>query len=297
VSPPAPSAWTDLGNGVRVRQSVAFAMNSTLLLHPDHALVVDPGVLPSELDDLASAVQASGAAEVTLFLTHAHWDHVLGRPWWPGARVIAHDRFAAGVRAHREDILARAREGLQTLGETWERGFEPFRPHSEVSGLHFMKLDPWPLVFRDAPGHHDTQLSLHLPDRRILIAADMLSDRELPILSRPCAVYRRTLEELLPLANNGAIETLIPGHGAIARGQEEVLARLDRDLAYLYALETEVRAAVREGLPIEQAKQRLGSMEHALGHSPQPTLDDHLANVEVEYQAAVTAEAPRARKR
>src|SRR5512132_3639931 len=92
------ASWTDLENGVLVRQSVAFQMNSIALLHPEHAVLVDPGVLPSELDDFAARVAQARPAKVTLVLTHGHWDHVLGRPWWPQAEVVAHDRFATAVR-------------------------------------------------------------------------------------------------------------------------------------------------------------------------------------------------------
>jgi hypothetical protein len=48
---------------------------------------------------------------------------------------------------------------------------------------------------------------------------------------------RRTLEELRLLARNGAIETLIPGHGSIARGAAAINERLDRDLAFLATLD------------------------------------------------------------
>ena len=171
-----------------------------------------------------------------------------------GGTRIAHDRFAAALAKHRDHILGQACEWSEKLGERWERGFEPFRPETEVAGLHFMKLEPWLLVFRDAPGHHDTQLSLHLPDRRMLIAADMLSDIEPPILNRPAAIYRRTLAALVPLAEDGAIETLVPGHGSVALGRDAVLERLRRDLGYLDQLEAGVREAQREGLDLVDAQ-------------------------------------------
>lgn len=256
--PPAASAWTDLGGGIRVRQSVAYAMNSVLLLDPGHAIVVDPGVLPSEMDDLKRATDEVAPAQVTLFLTHAHWDHVLGHPWWPKARVIAHDRFAAEARRDRAKILDEAVKLAAAHGETWSAGFEPFVPHEPVSGMRFAKLGPWRVVWRDAPGHCDSQLTMHLPESRTLIAADMLSDIEIPWLNHPPATYRATLEALLPLAEHGAIETLIPGHGAIARG-DEVLARLQRDLDYLAALEADVREARRRGLALEAAAESLAA--------------------------------------
>ena len=47
--------WTDLSGGIRVRQSRVFWMNSVLFAHPDHSVLVDPGVLPSELDELVES--------------------------------------------------------------------------------------------------------------------------------------------------------------------------------------------------------------------------------------------------
>ncbi|HEY3216556.1 MAG TPA: MBL fold metallo-hydrolase [Candidatus Eisenbacteria bacterium] len=289
----APGPWSDLGGGVQVRQSVAFGMNSTLLLHPEHAVVVDPGVLPSELDDLARAVREADPARVTLFFTHAHWDHVLGRPWWPDAETLAHDHFTSSVRAQRDHVLDQARKQAEAHGEAWNQGFEAFRLDHAVSGLHLLKLGPWRLVLRDAPGHHDTQLTAHLPEQRLLIAADMLSDREPPLLARPCSVYRRTLQELWPLAEHGAIDTLVPGHGSVARGRDEVVARLRRDLAYLERLEAAVRAALREGLSLEQTEERLGAPDGPLRRAEPGTSDDHANNVAEEYRAA--AASPRRR--
>jgi hydroxyacylglutathione hydrolase len=233
--------WTDLGDGIRVRQSRAFQMNSVLLLDRDHTVLVDPGVLPGELDDIASVVRGESPGEITLFLTHAHWDHVLGRPWWPDARTLAHDDFAGVLRQEQEDIRREATSLAAEHGERWEHPFAPFRPDVAVSGLRFLPLGPWRLVLRDAPGHCAHQLSCHLPDHRLLIAADMLSDIEPPILDGPSDPYRQTLEALLPLAEHGAIETLVPGHGTIARGRDAVLERLARDLEYLRATENHSR--------------------------------------------------------
>jgi glyoxylase-like metal-dependent hydrolase (beta-lactamase superfamily II) len=271
-------------------------MNSTLLLHPEHAVVVDPGVLPSELDDLKRAVDEASPQQVTLFLTHAHWDHVLGRPWWPKAPVIAHDRFAAEVVRDRARTLAEAEGVAVEHGETWSAGFAPFAPDEAVSGMRFAKLGPWRVVWRDAPGHCDSQLSLHLPESRTLLAADMLSDIEIPGLNRPPAVYRGTLETLLPLAENGAIETLIPGHGSIASGARAVLERLQRDLDYLAALEAGVSEAQRRRLSLEQAEEKLAALEF-MGKRDGSMVELHRSNVKIAYQEPAVEDRPRARPR
>jgi len=51
-------------------------------------------------------------------------------------------------------------------------------------------------VLRDAFGHSDSQLSVHLPHERILLAADMLSDIEIPLMGGPVAPYLETLRAL-----------------------------------------------------------------------------------------------------
>src|SRR5215471_7184461 len=115
--------WSELGGGGLVRQSAAFQMNSIVLLHPEHTVLVDPGVLPTELDDIAARVAAVRPAKLTLLLTHGHWDHVLGRPWWPNAEVVAHDRFAAVVQRDQAKIQREIEALAKEHGQSWERGF------------------------------------------------------------------------------------------------------------------------------------------------------------------------------
>jgi len=262
-------SWTDLGDGIRVRHSAAFQMTSTVLLDREHTVVVDPGVLPSELDDIAQVVGAAGAGEVTVIFTHPHWDHVLGRAWFPDAHTLAHDGFTVVVRrdaAHIDDEAARC---AAKHGESWTRKFTAFRPDDPVSGIRFLKLGPWKLVLRDAPGHSQEQLTVHLPDQRLLLAADMLSDVEIPGLCGPPALYHATLDQLVPLARHDAIETLVPGHGTIAVGADAVRARFEHDLGYLQALKDSIARAVASGLDREAAVERAMAMDYT-GKSGQP---------------------------
>jgi len=292
----AQDPWIDLGQGSRVRRSRAYAMNSVALLHPEHTVVVDPGVLPSELDDIAAATAAVSPAAVTLAFTHSHWDHVLGRPWWPGAQTLAHDRLAMETKRDAERIQRESEAIARRHGETWTRGFVPFRPDVEASGLRFLKLGPWRLVLRDAPGHSSSQLTFHLPDRGILLAADMLSDLEPPILDGPPARYRETLRTLTPLFEGGAITTLVPGHGSVAAGPE-VRERLHRDLDYLDRLEAEVGRARSEGLDLEATRARLAAMPYPGRERGEENLREHLDNVGFAFEAAGSPKGAKARSR
>jgi hydroxyacylglutathione hydrolase len=284
-------AWTELGDGIHIRQSRVYRMNSAALIAENHAVLIDPGVLPSELDDLRDFVARSRAAHVTLVITHEHWDHVLGRPWWPLAETVAHDGFAAALRRDAATIGKEAADCAEAHGEAWPRPFAPFVPDRAIAGLHFAPVGPFRMVFRDAPGHSSTQLTVHLPDEHLLFAADMLSDIEIPMLEGPISVYRRTLEGLTPLIEGGAIETLVPGHGGIARGIQ-VRDRLLRDLLYLETLDARVRACRDAGLDLDATQVSLAEMEYTGRDAAYSMASAHAENVRVAYRSAA-APAPR----
>jgi glyoxylase-like metal-dependent hydrolase (beta-lactamase superfamily II) len=281
-----PHPWIDLGAGVLVRQSRLYRMNSVVLADPGHVAVVDPGILPSEIADLSHTVAGLGTPRTTLVFTHGDWDHVLGRSAWPGARTLGHEAIADDIDRGLDHIRAEASRVATEAGERWDHAFEPFRPDVAVRGPRDDRLGANPAVFREALGHSPSMLSVHLPERRLLIAGDMLSDIEIPILTQPIALYRRTLGELLPLAEAGAFETLIPGHGAIARSAAGALERVRRDLGYLDRLEDEVRSAVAAGLTLDRALALLEGMSLS-GWRPDPVVDLaalHRDNVRLLYR-------------
>jgi hydroxyacylglutathione hydrolase len=279
------SVWTDLGGGVRVRQSRVFRMNSALLLDREHAVLVEPGVLPSDLDDLAAAVREGGARAVCLVFTHSHWDHVLGRPWWPAATTIGHAKLGAELRREAAAILDEAVAHAARSGETWTRGFESFDPDLTVEREREIALGPWRFVLREAPGHCNSQIVTHLPARRLLFAGDLLSDLEIPWLDREPATYRRTLERIGVLVAAGEIETLVPGHGTIAQGSAAVHERLRRDLDYLGTLEAGVRVARDSGLTLAEAQSRLAAMDYLGKGAAYPMNDVHRENVRFAWEA------------
>ena len=286
------TAWTDLGGGVHVRQSRVFWMNSALLLDREHAVLVDPGVLPSELDDLAAAVRAAGPRTVSIVFTHSHWDHVLGRPWWPEATTVGHAQLGAELRRDADAILAEASGHATRTGEAWSQGFQPFEPDLVVEDKRVLARDeravalgPWRLMLREARGHCDSQITVHLEDHRLLFAADLLSDLEIPWLDRDPSHYRHTLMQIALLVSGGRIETLVPGHGAIAHGARESLERVRRDQRYLDAMETGVRKAHRGGLSFEETQAQLAAMDYLGKGAAYPMDDVHRENVRITWES------------
>jgi hypothetical protein len=123
----------------------------------------------------------------------------------------------------------------------------------------------------------------------VLIAADMLSDIEIPTCNAAPAIYRATLAELEPLVEGGAVETLIPGHGAIARGRDAVRERLARDIAYLDTLESEVRRLHGEGRTLAEIRRALAGMPDVERHAEFPQRENHEENIQLAHQGLAAA--------
>jgi len=105
----------------------------------------------------------------------------------------------------------------------------------------------------------------------------------------PPATYLATLRALLPALEGGAIETLIPGHGTIARGRAEVERRFTRDLAYLEALEREVRRLREGGASLAEAQGKLSKMDDVERHPEHPMRETHLENIQLAYEGVPAA--------
>ena len=149
------SAWTVLGDGVSVRRSRCFEMNTLVAQRDGHTLLIDPGVLPSELDELVAMTQkvSPDLNHVSLAFTHPHWDHVLGLPWFPGAETFAHAGFHDVLEQESLAIDRSAREELAKHGEALPHPFRAFEPLLKARGTTRVTLGPFALVTYDTPGH------------------------------------------------------------------------------------------------------------------------------------------------
>jgi glyoxylase-like metal-dependent hydrolase (beta-lactamase superfamily II) len=281
------SAWTVLADGVRVRTSRCYEMNSLVMTRDGHALLVDPGVLPSELNDVAAAVQAEVPRldRVALAFTHPHWDHVLGLPWFPGATTFAHAGFADLMERELDTLRRDANEWLAGQGEQLPHEFRPFTPMMSARGTTAVELGPFPLVTYDTPGHCSTHLALWFPETGVLAAGDLLSDIEIPMLDATPWVYRNSLKALHWMFEQEDVRVLVPGHGPVAHGRVAGYRRLLRDLDYLLHLEEAVGRAWKAGHSLEQARAELAAMEY-LGKDAAYAMNDvHADNVRYTYEA------------
>lgn len=291
---PHMSAWTDLGDGLRVRQSRCYAMNSLFAVRDGHVLLADPGVLPSELDELAAATQeiTPRFERVSVAFTHPHWDHVLGMPWFPGAETFAHSGFADTLEREELSVQRAAEKGVAELGETLRQPFQAFAPVHAARGTTLTRLGEFDVVTYDTPGHQSTHLALWLPQSGVLVAGDLLSDIEIPWLDAPPWVYRASLKTLHWLFEQEDVRVLVPGHGPLAHGRLQGYRRLLRDMDYLMHLEERVNTAWKRGAGLDETRAELAAMEYLGKDASYPMNDVHAENVRFTWQAFADGDMP-----
>ena len=223
----------EISPGILVATADLYVTNTTAV--PGQAggcLLVDPAVTVAELRLLAADLASRGLMPRLGFATHAHWDHLLWCAELGSAPRLATGTAARVAQRDRAALLAAVRAeapghdaGLVGLVRPLDPGQEAISwagPQARVLTHH-----------GHAPGHG----ALFLPDSGVLVAGDMCSDIEIPLLDLdapdPVGDYRAGLELL---AGVRGVTTVIPGHGSI--GDAAALrARVAADFRYLDALE------------------------------------------------------------
>jgi hydroxyacylglutathione hydrolase len=220
---------TEVAPGVLVATSTYAVTTSTVVVGPaGGCLLVDPAVTVADLAALAGELADLGLRPAVGWSTHPHWDHIL----WSAALGDV-PRYAAPAavpvleteRDHMVEQLSQSAPGhdLELFGK--------------IRALDGPAI-PWDgpearLIVHDghAPGHG----AVFLPDSGVLVAGDMCSDIEIPLLDTgtkdPLGDYRTGVERL---ASVPGVRHVVPGHGHVGDAAE-LRRRLDLDVAYLDA--------------------------------------------------------------
>jgi hydroxyacylglutathione hydrolase len=224
---------TEVAPGVLVTTSELYVTTTTVVVGPGGScLLIDPAVTVPELAGLAAELAARGLRPQAAWSTHPHWDHVLWTARLGDAPRYAAPRAAATVEAQRADILKSVQASAPGHELDLVGRLLPLPPGADVI--------PWDgpvaqVIVHDghAPGHG----ALFLPGTGTLLAGDMCSDIEIPLLdigtADPVGDYRTGLEWL---AATPGVRQVIPGHGHVGDGAE-LRRRLAADRRYLDDLE------------------------------------------------------------
>lgn len=240
-----------IADGVSVHTSSCLEANTIVVEGRSGALVVDPGLTNGELSDIATDVRGLGLAVVACFATHPDWDHALWHPSLGDAPRYATARAArvlADLRA-RPDWRAELADGLPPEIAD-EVPLELFGLVSALPpGATSLPWDGPETRLLEHDGHAEGHAAVLLPEPRVLLAGDMLSDVLVPMpdlygdRSDPLGDYLAGLDLLATVSESA--DVMVPGHGSVAYG-DELRARIARDRAYIDAL--------RAGRPVDDPR-------------------------------------------
>ena len=230
-----------VAEGVLIHESEFCQSNAVVVQGRAGVLLIDPGVLGSEMAAVASDLRQLGQPVVAGFSTHPHWDHLLWHARLGAAPRYGTARCAATARVQLSDPRAKVRIAERLIPPDIADQV-PLDLLGLITGLPAETARiPWDgpqvRIFEHqahAPGH----AALLIEERGVLVAGDMLSDVLIPMLdlndtTDPVEDYLAALGMLESVA--GDVDVLVPGHGSIG-GADQVRARIDQDRAYVHAL-------------------------------------------------------------
>jgi hydroxyacylglutathione hydrolase len=219
----------EIAPGVLVATAERGTTNSAVVVAADGGcLVIDPAMTAVDVAGLAADLADSGLTPRVGFATHPHWDHVL---WSRGLGDVPRYAAPAAVRLveqERDEIVGYVRDSvpghdLELLGRLVALPAGSDRIPWEGPAARVIVHDG------HAPGH----AAVFLPHAGVLLAGDMLSDIEIPLLdllaADPLGDYRAGLDRLAAVSG---VRWMVPGHGHIADARE-FRRRLDADYRYL----------------------------------------------------------------
>jgi len=222
---------TEVAPGVLVATAELYTTTSTVIADGrGGCLLVDPAVTTGEVAALAAALAARGLRTEAGWSTHPHWDHVLWAADLGDVPRYATVTAAAAAQRERPRLIGGVTEAAPGHDPDWFGWLTPLAA----------EVIPWRgpqvrVLRHDA--HEAGHGALFLPSHGVLVAGDMLSDLEIPLLSDggpdPVGQYRAGLELLAGL---DGVRVLIPGHGRVA-GPAEFRRRVHADLTYLADIE------------------------------------------------------------
>jgi glyoxylase-like metal-dependent hydrolase (beta-lactamase superfamily II) len=231
-----------VAEGVLTHQSEFMQTNAVVVQGQDGVLLIDAGIRNDEMVCLAKDLSEMGQTVVAGFSTHPHWDHLLWHSSLGQAPRHGTASCAATVRERLPDAAAKARvagSGLIPPDIAEEIRLDLLGVITALpDGATRIPWDGPEVRIIEHQAHAPGHASLLIEERRVLVAADTLSDILVPLLNLmsaadPIEDYLAALGLLEGVTNK--VDFFIPGHGSVGDAAE-LKTRIAKDRAYLHAL-------------------------------------------------------------
>jgi cyclase len=194
---------------------------------------------------LEAIVRVSSQPVRTLVNTHHHGDHTYGNCLFTGATIVAHERC-------REEVLAFGPPANLGIWDEVEWGelavAPPFLTYD--TGVTLWSGDlRCDVRYVGTPAHTTNDSIIHIPDRSVLFAGDLVFNGGTPFLL--LGSIAGAIEVLEQVVRPLGAATIVPGHGPVCGP-----AVIDDMLGYLRFVQDLARDASAAGLsPLDAARQ------------------------------------------
>jgi len=231
----------------KVRENIyvmtAGVSNSTIIIGPDGVIVVDVGNRPADGQKIVAEIgKLTTKPLTTVILTHSDPDHVRGLGGFPhGLTIIAHENDKKEIE---EDLAAGG-------DKSPPREYLPNKivTHTQED----MTIDGVKMtLFHVAPAHTSGDLAVYLPDEKVVVAGDLLSDGDPTLRLEKHGSSEGWIRFVSTLAALDA-DTFIRGHADVTT-RDQVCAVLLRTRAK----RAKIADLVREGKSLDEIKQAVG---------------------------------------
>jgi glyoxylase-like metal-dependent hydrolase (beta-lactamase superfamily II) len=241
---------------VYMMQHPQGSSNSTFVITPEGVVVFDTDIRTA--DQTLAAIRSLTDKKVRYIITsHSAGDHATGgwhfredKPVYIATKNQARDLFVQEAREFEE------RKASNDKRNAAYKGKELVRPDVAFDGsltLYFGGLTFQ--VTAEGYGHSTGDLTVYIPQRRVMLMGDLLDTEVHPGQGESAGVYFSQVQGWMDILDkimqrNLAVETYVPGHGPvhIGRGVKD----LEEQKRYFVVMRNEVGKMIQAGKNLEQ---------------------------------------------
>jgi quinoprotein relay system zinc metallohydrolase 2 len=213
--------------------------------------VIDTGGSPDQGLALKNAIENTTSKPICYVInTHVHPDHIYGNSAFKsaGIKFVGHEKLARAMSTRGDYYIQKAPE---LLGITLTAK-DIIPPDVIVSGEMDLDLGGRILKLTAHPvAHTDNDLSVYDPQTDTLWLSDLLFIEHLPSIDGSLKGWLAELDKL----QTKSYKFVIPGHGSLVSDWPKSMLP---EKEYLSAMLTEVRAAIKKGVFLEDAVKTIG---------------------------------------
>ncbi len=164
----------------------------------------------NEIRNIQGFLANSGMKCEGIILTHFHWDHIMGANDYGYLDIYAHKEFPRELKAHLQETNRAIEKWAAESNEVSLKPDDFPAPNHLLEDGSRLCVGDTNLVFFHTPGHTSDHVSIFEESSGVLWAGDILSDVEIPFISKSILDFLQTLDKVSKLK----ITTIIPGHGS-----------------------------------------------------------------------------------